>query len=76
MPNEIAGSSREVERELRRIGMRMSEEPLTKVTLNLFAKDVELLKCWFEHRGHYTEEIRWIVRDYVNRQVEWEANDE
>lgn len=40
-----------------------TEEPLTKVTLNLFTKDVEWLRSW--HPNDYTVEIRRIVQAYV-----------
>lgn len=40
-----------------------TEEPLTKVTLNLFTKDVEYLRRW----GDYTVGIRNIVHREVAR---------
>lgn len=43
--------------------MRVVLEPITKVTLNLFSKDVQ----WFKRRYPigYTEEIRDAVRAHI-----------
>ena len=43
--------------------MRMVLEPITKVTLNLYAKDVE----WFKDRypTGYTEIIREVIRQHI-----------
>ena len=47
--------------------MRVATEPLIKVTLNLYAKDVK----WFKRRYKvgYTEEIREVIRRHI-RSVE------
>ena len=42
------------------------EAPLTKVTLNLFASDVEWLKDRFPQG--YTLEIRDVVNNYVTKE--------
>lgn len=44
--------------------MRIPGEPLTKVTLNLYTKDVK----WFKRRYKigYTEQIREILRRHIN----------
>jgi hypothetical protein len=42
---------------------RIPTEPLTKVTLNLFSKDVEWFKDRFEYG--YTEAIRDALRSHV-----------
>jgi hypothetical protein len=43
--------------------MRLAEEPLTKVTLNLFASDLEYLK---KHtHDQWTVEVRNIVRKHI-----------
>lgn len=44
---------------------RVADEALTKVTLNLYTKDVEWYKRWFSEG--YTEAIRLAVRREVNR---------
>jgi hypothetical protein len=44
--------------------MRTVAEPLLKVTLNLYAKDV----AWFKRQfpsGNYTEQIREAVRAHI-----------
>jgi hypothetical protein len=43
--------------------MRTVSEPIVKVTLNLYAKDVE----WFKDRypEGYTERVRECVREYI-----------
>jgi hypothetical protein len=43
--------------------MRVVSEPITKVTLNLYSKDVE----WFKDRypDGYTERIRDAVRQHI-----------
>jgi hypothetical protein len=44
--------------------MRTVAEPLLKVTLNLYAKDVE----WFKrkcHSSNYTEQIREALRAHI-----------
>jgi hypothetical protein len=41
--------------------MRTVLEPITKITLNLYSRDVE----WFkEHYPQYTEAIREVVRQH------------
>jgi hypothetical protein len=42
---------------------RIPTEPLTKVTLNLYSKDVEWFKSRFEYG--YTEEIREALRHHI-----------
>ncbi len=44
--------------------MRVVLEPITKVTLNLYTKDV----MWFKERFPvgYTEEIREAIRRHIN----------
>ena len=43
--------------------MRIVSEPITKVTLNLYSRDVE----WFKYRypQGYTEAIREALRDHI-----------
>jgi hypothetical protein len=43
--------------------MRMVSEPITKVTLNLYSRDVD----WFKDRfpQGYTEEIREALRNHI-----------
>jgi phosphopentomutase len=43
--------------------MRIVSEPITKITLNLYTRDVE----WFKRRfpSGYTERLREVVRDYI-----------
>jgi len=43
--------------------MRTVSEPITKVTLNLYTKDVD----WFRARypTGYTEKLREVVRQYI-----------
>lgn len=43
--------------------MHQAEEPLTKVTLNLFASDVEYLRV---HPKDWSVEVRLAVRRFVN----------
>ena len=45
-----------------------AEEPLTKITLNLFKKDVSLLKEIFP--TDYTTEIRNIIRKWLRARTE------
>lgn len=45
---------------------RHAEEPLTKVTLNLFTSDVEFYKRYYGDQ-EYTSLIRWGVRRDVNQ---------
>jgi len=47
------------------MALRKSEEPLTKVTLNLFARDVERLNELYTRR--YTTYIRHLVRAHLTR---------
>lgn len=48
--------------------MRVADEPLTKVTLNLYTKDIPELRKAFPN---YTEGVRQIIRQWVkNRQRE------
>lgn len=42
---------------------RLANEPLVKVTLNLFQSDVEWLKDQYDQG--YTEQIRNLVRRYI-----------
>lgn len=46
--------------------MRIVLEPITKVTLNLYTRDVE----WFKERypTGYTEQIREALRDHIKFQ--------
>lgn len=49
----------------------LAEEPLTKVTLNLFTRDVEDMK---RIHGHgYTEVIRRLLRQHLNIRRQREA---
>jgi hypothetical protein len=43
--------------------MRLAEEPLTKVTLNLFTSDVEYIKA--RTHDQWTVEIRNVIRSHV-----------
>jgi hypothetical protein len=54
--------------------MRVVLEPITKVTLNLYSKDV----AWFKRRYPigYTEEIRDAVRAHILYTDSWEISRE
>ena len=54
--------------------MRIVSEPITKVTLNLFTKDVE----WFKERypQGYTEMIRDAIREHIRYIQAWEKENE
>lgn len=40
-----------------------AEEPLERVTLNLFAKDIDWLRL---HYPNFSDEIRKIIRKHIN----------
>ncbi len=44
--------------------MRLAEQPLTKVTINLFSADVEFLQA---RPGNWTVEARQAVHAYVQQ---------
>lgn len=46
--------------------MHQADEPLRKVTLNLYASDVAFLKRKFDQG--YTEKVREIVREWVEEE--------
>jgi hypothetical protein len=50
--------------------MRLVSEPLTKVTLNLFSKDVQ----WFKDRfpQGYQEQVRDVIRAHVRYKEDME----
>ena len=54
--------------------MRVVLEPITKVTLNLYSRDVE----WFKNRypTGYTEMIRDAIRDHIKYTETWEQERE
>jgi hypothetical protein len=53
--------------------MRTVSEPITKVTLNLYTRDYELLKR--KYPQGYTEKIREIVRQHVRYLTAYEEDD-
>lgn len=54
--------------------MRTVLEPITKVTLNLYSRDVE----WFKERypTGYTEKIREVIRQYIAITASYEHDEE
>lgn len=50
--------------------MRTLQEPVTKVTINLFTKDL----AWFRSRFpfNYSEEIRNVLRHHIAHTKAWE----
>lgn len=50
--------------------MRLAEEPLTKVTINIFTADY----LWLRNRGGWSEEIRNAVRAYRRDQERKKAS--
>lgn len=52
--------------------VNQAEEPLTKVTLNLFEEDVEFLKQ--RYPSGWTQAIRVMVRNAISEQLKDERN--
>lgn len=55
--------------------VNQSDEPLRKVTLNLFESDLK----WFEEhypKGSVADTIRQAIRNYIEIQREWQADEQ
>ena len=53
--------------------MRKADEPIRKVTLNLYTKDTEVMERWYG-RG-WTETVRNLVHDHIEIKRRWFDDD-